>query len=421
MRRVGVLALTSLISVAVIAAAVLVPSRLFPVTAASATATALTGQISPASSRPLSCLVPTSLPPTSSTTTTAPTGPAFPVMQWKVHTVVSNAAPQVVDTKSNVAYAMSLPLDSDATGNPGHVQRISLSSGRIRSGPSLRVGSLTLAAGSLWAAGSMTASGTYVGAILCQLNPESLRLVRQVTLPDSMPNAKYGYEMPVTAGPGHSIWVGYGSQLTRLSSKGAVITHRTLPSGDVDSLAIDPSQHHLYVSLGYPTIAGKQVDAQVDELDARTGAILATTNATSDVTFSVAGGALTGLPDGVSDSFRTGMAGEALLLDRSSLTPVNPLGMGSDAGFTKPPGDVFSWFMADSTIYGGGSLWIENEDGVFACVNPLNGKVRAVEHTKFGNGGGYAQLIAVNSTHHLVYADSNGSLVTVTPPGPCWS
>ncbi len=341
-------------------------------------------------------------------------------MNWKVHTVLSGISPQLIDPAADVAYTTSLPQVSDVTGSPGYVERINLSTGHIQAGPFLRVGSLTLAAGSLWAAGSYTAAGAYVGAILCQLNPESLHIVRQIRLPDDMPNAKYGYAMPVTAGLDHSIWVGYGSQVARVSAKGVVIAHVALPSGNVDSLATDPSRHTLYLCLGYPTIAGKQVDAQVDELDAGSGATLVTTNATSDVTFSVVAGSLTGLPDGVADSFRTGMAGATLLLDRATLASLQPPGVNGDASFEKPPGDVFSWFMADSTIYGGGSLWIENEDGVFACVAPDSGRVRAVEHTKFPGSGGYAQLIAVDSRHHLVYADSNGSLVTVAAPGPCW-
>ena len=36
--------------------------------------------------------------------------------------------------------------------------------------------------------------------------------------------------------------------------------------------------------------------------------------------------------------------------------------------------------MGASTIYGGGALWLANQNGVMACVDPRIGVVRAQEH-----------------------------------------
>jgi hypothetical protein len=160
------------------------------------------------------------------------------------------------------------------------------------------------------------------------------------------------------------------------------------------------------------------VDQQVDEFSAQTGHVLMATDATSPITESVAGGNLVALPAGVADSFRTGMAGATMFLRQNDLSQMTPLGVDPrDDGFTKPPGDVFAWMMDASTLYADNTLWIANENGVLACVDPTSGAVRDSEQ---GSPSWPGQLVAIDLRGRRVLLVINNLLVAVTPPASCW-
>jgi hypothetical protein len=176
----------------------------------------------------------------------------------------------------------------------------------------------------------------------------------------------------------------------------------------------------LYVSVSYPTIDGRMVDAAVEERAAGSGRVLATTSATSPVTASVAGGILTALPHGVATSFRTGMDGETVLLGATGLAPIIPPGSGSASrGSDEPPGDVFSWPMAASTLYASGSLWIENEWGLLACVDPATGAVRASEQDRRDNGQILELLGTENHSRELLASTMGDEILAITTPSAC--
>jgi outer membrane protein assembly factor BamB len=139
------------------------------------------------------------------------------------------------------------------------------------------------------------------------------------------------------------------------------------------------------------------------------------TSADSSVTDSVAGGALTAVPGGVWISFRTGMMGETILLGQSDLAMVGP--PSSDLGESQPDG-VFGWIMGASTIYGDGAVFVVNQNGVMACVDPDSGQIRAQEHLADAEGTDI-QLLAVDATTGVVFATDGEGLDAITPPAAC--
>ena len=66
-------------------------------------------------------------------------------------------------------------------------------------------------------------------------------------------------------------------------------------------------------------------------------------------------------------SFRTGMLGETILLRQSDLAVVGPAN--SLLNGNAQPDGVFHWIMDASTVYGDGTLFLVNENGVMACID----------------------------------------------------
>ena len=135
-------------------------------------------------------------------------------------------------------------------------------------------------------------------------------------------------------------------------------------------------------------------------------------SADSPVTGSVAGGALTAVPGGVWVSFRTGMAGETILLRQSDLAMTGPSSAQLDAPFSD---SVFDWMMSASMIYGRATLLLVNEDGVLACIDPQSAVVRVQEHLAIRPGR--TQSFSRWTWHRpgCSSTDSAGSGVASTP------
>lgn len=75
--------------------------------------------------------------------------------------------------------------------------------------------------------------------------------------------------------------------------------------------------------------------------------------------------------------------------------------------------------MGATTVYGGGTLWLANEDGVLACSSPQAGAVRAKTRTRPGLLVS-SELLAVNPAARLVYGLGSGGLIAISPPARCW-
>ena len=367
-----------------------------------------------------SCVVPavaTHAAPISGTSFGAPRA-------WPSKVLVKKAMVQVLDAATGSMYEL-LSENPDSAG-PDLLEGFSLKGGPPRKGPTFGLGggysnSLALADGALWVGGSVGAGNDPPGPQLCQVNPTTLRVVRRVPLPPPGPGNSSGAPTLVSPGPRGTVWVGYQRTLADVDVRnGAVLSTQTVPSGVIVSLATDPAIRLLYVSVSYPTIDGKAVDAAVEERSASTGQLLVSTSATSPVTGSVAGGILTALPDGVATSFRTGMHGGTVLLSAADLSEIIPPGLGTADRFPdKPPADIFSWPMDASTLYASGSLWIENEWGVLACVDPASGAVRASEQSDSANGSSMELLGTVAHRHQLLGAVNN-EVLSITAPKTCW-
>jgi hypothetical protein len=340
-------------------------------------------------------------------------------------TILSDVTPEAIDTETDTAYELTSNLR--VNHGFGHLESFDLTNQRMKSGPTFDVNALTLAAGYLWIYGSQTPLGRPPGPVLCEVSPSTLQLIRQVRIPNS--GDKRDVLSSLTQGPGRSIWASFGRILIQVNAQTGAILHRvTIPSGGIESISSDPSGRYLYASVSYPKVDGKMVDQQVDEFSAQTGHELITTGAKSPVTESVSGGTLVALPDGVADSFRTGMAGVTVSLAQKDLSLITPPGIDHRAdGFTDPPNDVFEWMMDASTLYADNTLWIANENGVLACVDPTSGAVRDSEQ---GTPGWPSQLVAIDSPGRRVLlainnlltgvTPINNLLVAVSPPASCW-
>ena len=83
-----------------------------------------------------------------------------------------------------------------------------------------------------------------------------------------------------------------------------------------------------------------------------------------------------------------------------------------------PANGLFHWAMGGGTIYGGGVLWLANEGGWVACLNPQTGQVKAAERIP-STRGLISPLAADGATHQMI-ATGEGGLVQVAPPKRCW-
>jgi hypothetical protein len=134
------------------------------------------------------------------------------------------------------------------------------------------------------------------------------------------------------------------------------------------------------------------------------------------ITDSVAGAALTAVPGGVWASFRTGMLGLTIHLRQTDLAVIAPPGLGIAQ---TPATGIFHWPMYATTVYGGGALWLANQTGIVACLNPRTGKVRARE--KVLQGRLIYRLLAADPVSRQVFAVGARGLVQISPPRRCWA
>jgi streptogramin lyase len=317
----------------------------------------------------------------------------------------------VVAPAAGTAYALVAKTNTPMQG-PWVLRRTDLRSGAVRRGPTFPVGGLTMASGYLWIYGP---PGAAPQPVISQVNPVTLARVRSIPLAP-VPASSDGQPLTVAAGPGDSVWIGSDQTLLRVSaSTGVGLTRVRLPPGlAVSDISMDPAGRNLYASAAH-VVSGGIEGNQVLEYDARSGRRLATA-ASGLITYSVAGAALTAVPGGVWASFRTGMLGLTIHLRQQDLAQIAP----PEPGITwQPATGVFHWPMDATTLYGGGALWLANQAGIVACLDPRTGEIRASEHVRQSQL--IYQLLAVNPELHAIYALNTSELLQITPPRRCWS
>jgi hypothetical protein len=147
----------------------------------------------------------------------------------------------------------------------------------------------------------------------------------------------------------------------------------------------------------------------VEELDALTGRLLVATSADSVIAhYAVGFPGIVAAPGRLWDSFRTGMHGATILLRQSDLTQVIPP--------VPPDNDIYGWPMSASVLYHDNTVWLTNQWGVWACLDPQTGAVRS--SGKIDQG--YAELVTSSSSSRTLYALTGLGLAALTPPSSCW-
>jgi hypothetical protein len=326
--------------------------------------------------------------------------------------IVESISSQVVDPAAGAVYLLVSKTNTPVRG-PWVLCRINLLSGAARQRPTFPAGSLTLASGYLWVYG---APGPGSPPVVTEVNPLTGLRVRLIPL--AIPPASFG-EVPVavTAGPPSSLWIGSYRTLLRVSViTGTTLATTTLPAGlAVSDISVDPAGTTLYVSAAH-VVRGGMEGLVVLEYDARTGRTLATASG-GLIRGSVAGATLTAVPGGVWASFRTGMLGLTIHLGAKGLQMIAPPGPSIALA---PATGVFHWPMYETTTYGGGALWVANQVGIVACLDPRTGTIRASEHLPQSQP---IYLTAIDPAARAIFAlgIGNGNLLQITPPRRCWS
>jgi hypothetical protein len=316
---------------------------------------------------------------------------------------------QVVDTTAGVAYALVSRTSAPARG-PYVLECTTLQTGAVARGPVFRPADVAFAAGYLWV------YGPAARPLVRQVSPLSLAPIRSIQLP-AVPARDGQPPVAIAAGPGGSVWIGAFQTLLRVSAAtGAVLGQVKLPAGlALSDMSVDPAGKDLYVSLAH-LVAGGTEGAAVAEYDARSGRHLASA-VSGLITDSVTGAQLTAVPGGVWVSFRTGMLGLTVVLRQRDLAVLVPRHPAAVAG--QPATSIFHWPMYTTTSYAGGALWLANQVGIVACLDPLSGGVRAMERVPQAQL--VYQLLAADPMTRQVFGIGAAGLLRITPPRRCWS
>ena len=317
---------------------------------------------------------------------------------------------------SPLVYGVSTPVRG---ARYGRLTRLDVATGALTAGPVLPAASKLFSFGSSLAILSPARSdprGATTG-------PWSLRLLRTGTTSPgraevlSLPPSPY--PPVVTGGPAidrQDLWIGSGSSLFLVDAPtGRPIRHERLgPS--VTSLSVDPAGKLLYVAVdeqagtappppGVPPVV-------VDELDARTGRVLAQTGIRATTTSLVA------VRGGLWVSLRSGMAGTAVLFRAAHLTRVPTAPAFSPFNETIPTmGAAITMGIATNRV--SSTVWLVAASGV-SCVSPTSGRFRA--GMAFTVTAGKWDPFTEWDGHLYAARTDTGlgpTIVSITPPPSC--
>jgi hypothetical protein len=293
-------------------------------------------------------------------------------------------------------------VPTGSTGQPYRLERFAVTGGHLLRGPKFAVSQIQLADGFAWVYGAVFLGphSNFVKLLLSQVNEQTLAVVRSWALVPLRRAA--GLEtVALTPGPGHSVWVGYQRTLHKVDTATGLTTRRLkVPAGfSIGSLATDPAVRHLYVGTT-PAESG----GAVFEYLAGSGRQLAPARGRL-LRDSVGGVELTAVPGGAFGTFRTGMLGEVVKLTQRGLRN-HPL-----------HNRIFGFSMFATTVYGGGALFLANDDGGTGCIS-IGGAVRHTTTISALKNSG--ELLTTDRRAHLVYGLGPHGLLAITPPAGCW-
>ena len=318
--------------------------------------------------------------------------------------IAESSAEQLVDPAARAVFLLVSKTNAPIRG-PWELCRISLATGAVRRGPTFPVGGLAMASGRLWLYGP---AGPGAPPVVTEVNPVTMQRVRQIPLPSA--------PVAITAGSAGSVWIVSDRTLLRVSvPTGAAVVRVTLPAGLAgDDVSADPRRATVYVSAAH-VVRGGMSGLVLLEYDARSGRKLAAADG-GLISDSVMGAALTAVPGGVWASFRTGMLGLTVHRGARALRMIAPPGPGIALA---PATGVFHWPMYETTAYGGGALWVANQVGIVACLDPRSGRIRASEHLPESRL--VYSIDAIDPMRRVIYALRDGGLQQITPPRGCWN
>lgn len=326
---------------------------------------------------------------------------------WAERPLLHEQLPSYQAVSGSSLYAMVSQTNTPERG-PYRLVRTNLTNGTSTRGPLFKLPTVAVVAGRLWLTGS-----EHGLPLAVEVDPLSLRTIRTV-------HFTHGYGafplVEVAPGPSGSVWLGADRTLMRVAAaSGQTLARTTVPTGFVIAgVVTDPDRAHLYVSLARKVHGGLAGGALVED-NAASGAQLASASSPL-LSESVAGSGLTAVPGGVWASFRTGMLGLTLHLRQRDLAQIAPPG---PQVASTPANGLFHWPMSASTLYAAGSLWLTNESGVLACLDPVTGRVRARERISPQE---VLDLLAVDpAAHHLIALNNATTLIEITPPASCWA
>ena len=325
---------------------------------------------------------------------------------WPERTLLREQLPSNQVVSEGFLFAL-VSLTTTPERGPYRLVRTTLATRTVHTGPLFTLPDVAVASGRLWVTGLQRGLPRAI-----EVDPKSLRTIRTIRFSHG-----YGADpfVHVTQGPAGSVWLGTDRTLLRISpANGKPLAETSVPAGFVVAdLASDPSATHLYVSLA-GNVKGGMAGGRLIEDDAASGRKLATASSPL-LSGSVAGAGLTAVPGGVWASFRTGMLGLTLHFRQSDLAEIAP--PSAKIALT-PANGLFHWPMSASVLYGGGALWLTNESGVLACLDPATGSVRARQHISPQD---VLDLLAVDPVGgHLLALDNATTVIEITPPAQCW-
>ncbi|HEX3455040.1 MAG TPA: hypothetical protein VHS03_10465 [Gaiellaceae bacterium] len=278
---------------------------------------------------------------------------------------------------------------------PFVLERTSMATGVVQKKRRVSFDDLSVASGRLWLSHSCARQQELV-----EVDPQQLARILMIALPRASTRCP---SLAVASGRRGSVWIGTERTLLRVAvATGKTVLRVTMaPRLQISDIAVDPAGGRLYVSASHAVGGGGIEGDVIFEYDALSGRLLAHVDR-GPITYSVAGAALTAVPGGVWVSFRTGMLGATLHLRERNLTLAPP----GAAVFDEPATGVFHWAMWGETIYGGGALWLANQEQVVACIDPATGKVRA--RMRFPSPPGKLSGLLESTRREAAFTSSSG-------------
>ena len=248
--------------------------------------------------------------------------------------------------------------------------------------------------------------------------------VRQLPVPNALMSPSCAADgscvFSIASGPPGSVWLGNASLFLRIDVASwtliASSPQSVGPHADLDDLEFDPTTSLLYASFAYTAQATPLgYGTEVRAFNAYTGLQLAVTSPAAPINDALGGG-VTPEPWGVWFSGRYGMSGATTIFSQPSLTNV---------ATPDSANDVYGWQFGANILYAQDTMWLNNYNGVWACLDPRTGAVRGTEQLQTDGSDGASETVA-----DLVYADpfthevygftQDSGLIAVTPPVACW-